>query len=129
MTTLNKKTIQDLHGEHREWLNKLSFYEDEIKIMKGRIAEVASKNTSKDILAMVEHFQNQLIIQKENIDILRHEINEHETYLLNKISRNSSGSDQVQMNDHPKHRDQVESFEKVFNELRKELIGFLSKVL
>jgi hypothetical protein len=128
MTTVAKKPIHELHAEHKEWLNKLSFYEDDMKVMKSRIAEVASKNTSKDTLSMVEHFQNQLVVQKETIDTLRHGINEHETYLLKKADKGPAASDHLQMNDHPKHRDEVQSFEKVFNELRKELIGFLSKV-
>ena len=127
MTTI-QKPLYDLHTEHQEWLNKLAFYEDDLYIMRSRISEVASKNTGKETLAMVEHFQNQLIVQKETIDTLKHEIKEHEAYLEKNINDNPTAPDHRKMNDHAKHRESVESFEKVFNELRKELIQFLCKV-
>ena len=61
----NQKNIYQLHEEHKTWLNKLLFYKDELSIMANRISEVAKKNTSNEVLALVEKFQNQLIIQKE----------------------------------------------------------------
>jgi hypothetical protein len=68
-----KAKIYDQHAENTEWTSKLNFYKDDIKIMTGRLEEVASKNSSKEVLAQVEHFQNQLIIQRNNIDLF-HEI-------------------------------------------------------
>ena len=44
-----------------ELMEKLFFYKDEIAIMQERIAEVADKNSSKEVLEQIEHFQNQLI--------------------------------------------------------------------
>ena len=42
-----KKTIYQLHEEHKTWLNKLLFYNDELKIMDKRILEVAEKIRGK----------------------------------------------------------------------------------
>lgn len=126
MTT---KPITQLHIEHNTWLMKLDFYADEVIIMTKRLEEVASKNTAKDILAQVEHFQNQLILQKENIDEIRHAIKDHENYLENRINENPTASDHRSVNDHPKMRENVNAFEKIFNELRHEFLAFLSKVM
>ncbi len=128
-TTIKSNTIEGLHGDHKDWLSKLDFYEHEIAKINNRLAEVASKNTGKDTLAIVEHIQNQMIVQKQNIDTLTHNINEHETYLMKKVESGPTASDQMKSNDHPKLRAEIESFEKHFNELRKELLTFLSKVL
>lgn len=49
--------------------------------MKNLLTEIAQRNTSHDILAHVEHFQIQFIIQDEQLDILKYHINEHEEYL------------------------------------------------
>jgi len=122
-----KKTIYQLHEEHKTWLNKLAFYKDELSIMQNRIAEVAGKNTSKEVLAFVEHFQNQLIVQKEQIDILNHSIREHESQLEAAANANPTAIDHQKFADHSVQTEQVENFEKLFNELRKELITFLSK--
>lgn len=121
------KTINELHEEHRTWLNKLLFYEDELIIMASRIAEVEKKNTSKDVLALVDHFQNQLVIQKEQIDILKHDIKSHELFLEGAIIKNHDSIDDEKFSDHKKHRESILVFEKIFNDLRAELIQFLSK--
>lgn len=126
MTT---KPITQLHVEHNAWLMKLDFYTDEVIIMTHRLEEIVSKNTAKDILAQVEHFQNQFILQKENIDEIRHAIKDHENYLENRINENPTASDRRSVNDHPAMRDRVNSFEKIFNDLRHEFLVFLAKVM
>lgn len=124
---MEKKYVYDLHTDHTDWLEKLAFYKDEIKVMESRVAEIASKNSKPEVRAFVEQFQNRLIIQKEHLDILKHEINEHEGYLQKNIDNNPVAADHRKLNDHPKHREAMESYEKIFNEFRKELMGFLSK--
>lgn len=126
---METKKVYDLHEENKEWLNKLAFYKDELKVMQNRVSEIASKNSAKDVLASVEHFQNQLIIQRNSIDELAHSINDHETYLVNRAKENPTAIDHRSVNDHPKMRDSFNSFEKVINELRKELNTFLSKTM
>lgn len=126
---METKKVYALHEEHKEWLSKISFYKDDLSVMKTRISEIAAKNTAKEILSQVEHFQNQLIVQRNNMDELAHSIGEHENYLIRKAKEDSTAIDHKSVNDHPKMRDSFESFEKVFNELRKELNSFLSKTL
>lgn len=123
------KKVYDLHEEHKEWAGKLLFYKDELKVMLNRVAEVAEKNTSKDVMGLVEHFQNQMIVQRNSIDELAHSINEHESYLIKKAKENGTAIDHKSVNDHPKMRDSFNSFEKVFNDLRKELNAFLAKTM
>lgn len=124
---METKGIYQLHEEHTQWLNNLTFYKDEMAIMQNRIAEVATKNNSQDVLKQIEHFQNQLIIQKEQMDILSHEIREHESGLVNEVKKNEVAVDHRKMPDHNKHREGVAAFEKIFNDLRKELNQFLTK--
>jgi hypothetical protein len=123
------KPISELHTEHQEWLKKFDFYADEIVIMRNRLAEVASKNTDKEILAQVEHFQNQLTVQKENIDELRHAVKKHESSIEHNIDANPTASDHRSMASHESMTEDVTGFEKVFNELRHEFNAFLSKTM
>lgn len=122
-----KKTISELHEEHKTWLNKLLFYKDELKIMDNRILEVAKKNTSKEVQSLIDHFNNQLIIQKEQIDILSHDIKSHELYLDAAAIDSPKDIDKEKFLDHKKHRESIVIFEKLFKDLREELIDFLSK--
>jgi hypothetical protein len=125
MTT--EKSINTLHSEHREWLNKLSFYKDDLQIMQNRLVEIAGKNNSNEFSAGLEHFQNQLIIQREQIDILKHDINEHERSLEKLMIGHPVASDYRKVHDHPEHREKMEQFEHLFASLRKELTDFLAK--
>ncbi|MBP6180323.1 hypothetical protein [Flavobacterium sp.] len=122
-----KKTIYQLHEEHKTWLNKLLFYKDELKIMDNRILEVATKNTSNEVRSLADHFNNELIIQKEQIDILSHDIKSHEAYLEAAAIDNPNNIDHEKFLDHKKHRESIVDFEKLFKDLREELIDFLSK--
>jgi hypothetical protein len=120
-------TIYTQHEENKEWTSKLSFYKDEIKILTGRVEELAAKNTSSDVLVGVEHFQNQLIIQRNNIDEILHLVKLNEEALIAEVNANPVAVDHRKVEYHAKEKDMVESFEKNFNELRAEFNEFASK--
>ncbi len=120
-------SIYKLHEEHKQWLNDLDFYKDELIIMQNRISEIAKKNSSKEILAQVEHFQNQFIVQKEQIDILSHDIKKHEQALENEVNKNETAVDHRKMPAHKGETEKIEIFDTIFNNLKKELNLFLSK--
>jgi hypothetical protein len=121
--------LTEQHVAYREWLNRLAFYKDELKIMQNRIAEIAERNTKTDVLAQVEHFQNMLIIQKNQIDRLRHDIDKQEEELASLTLKNPVASDHRRVEFHPEQKQKIELFEKIFNELRHELIHWLTKVM
>lgn len=121
------KTIYQLHEEHKAWSNKLLFYKDELCIMEKRILDIAEKNTSKEVLSLVDHFNNQISIQREQIDILNHDVKSHESFLNAAIHKNSHDIENENFLDHHNHRESIAVFEKLFKELREELIDFLSK--
>ncbi|MCU0434256.1 MAG: hypothetical protein MUC87_12430 [Bacteroidia bacterium] len=129
MSTVAQKSLYELHAEHREWLNKLAFYSDEIKYMTTRLQEVTVKNTGHDVLAQAEHFQNQFIIQRNHIDNLNHEIKEQEKLIESNINHNPVATDRRKADDHVEERDAMMQFEKIFNELRREYLAWLGKVM
>jgi hypothetical protein len=120
-------TIYTQHKENKEWISKLAFYKDEIKILTGRVEELASKNTFNEVLVGVEHFQNQLIIQRNNIDEILHLVKLNEEVLIEEINANPVAVDHRKVEYHSNEKDMVESFEKNFNELRAEFKEFASK--
>ncbi len=119
--------IYTQHEENKEWLNTLSFYSDEIKVLEGRLGEVVLKNNSQEIRSQIEHFQNQLIIQRDQIDRIKHEINLGESALVAEVNRNPVSVDHRKVADHSVLRDQVSTFKNIFEALRKELNANLSK--
>ncbi|HVM87045.1 MAG TPA: hypothetical protein VMT76_02580 [Puia sp.] len=116
-----------LGTDHREWLNKLDFYKDDLVVLNKRLTEIASKNTSTDASAGIEHFQNQFIIQRNNIDELKHMINEsaHEVFVDAKDHKGRVHTDRIaQYND---TEEKIKAFEKVMKELRSEFQSYSAK--
>ena len=128
MTTTSKKTkhLDDLHFDHQLWKSEANFYADELKIYQKRLAEVASKNTSDEVRKQVEHFQNKFIIQKEQMDILNHEVNVHEQWLAKFAKENPVAIDHHLFADHTAMHEKMQSFSKIYAELKNEFNHFLA---
>jgi hypothetical protein len=75
----------------------------------------------------VEHFQNQFIIQKNNIDEISHNVKMNEESLQKEINSNPIAVDHRKVEYHINEKNAVESFEKNFNDLRSEFKVFLAK--
>ena len=122
-----KEKIFKQHEENKEWINKLEFYKEEIQILKGRLEELAQKNSSKEVLSELEHFQNQMIIQRNNIDNILHAVNLNESSLIADIENNPVAAERRKIEYHEREHDLVTSFEKNFNAIRQEFNRFASK--
>ena len=71
---MKKISIANVKYNNAYLLRALDFYKLEIGILKERLTEIARRNTNQNVMKMVEHFQNQFIVQLENIDKLAHNI-------------------------------------------------------
>lgn len=121
------ESIYKQHEENTEWTGKLNFYKDEISILKGRLEEIVAKNTKNEALAELERFQNQLIIQRNNIDEIAHLVKLNEESLIEEIKSNPVAVDHRKVEYHAKEKDLVDTFEKNFNELREDMKDFFAK--
>ncbi|MFM7176048.1 MAG: hypothetical protein ACKO0X_01345 [Bacteroidota bacterium] len=119
--------IEVLHAEHREWLNKIDFYYDDLKIMRHRLEEVAARNTNKSLMAQVEHYQNQFVIQRNELDEMKHAINQSETTIAENVAQNGTAVNRRSVADDQSMRERMSQFDKLFLQLRVELMSFLAK--
>jgi len=128
MTTTKEKKVHiaDLHNDHKLWLNTLDFCKDEIAILERRMEEIATRNTVGDVLAELEHFQNQYIRQREVIDEMRHELKQHENALEKEVRDHPIAVEHRLFNDHGAHRDAMATFEKIYRELKDEFMRWLA---
>jgi hypothetical protein len=124
-----KKHVQDLHQLYTGWLKDLAFYKDELGTFVKRLEEVAALNNKKEILAQVEHFQNQFIRQNELIDLMKHDFNEKEKGLVSNVLSNPVASDRVIYQEPKELIDTFETFERIYRDLKIEFESFLSKSL
>jgi hypothetical protein len=117
----------NLGAEHGQWLGSLDFYEKELDILENRLAEVAEKNTDAEARAGVEHFQNQFIVQRNNIDELKHTVNEHKHLVFEDAKHHAGHVESLRVDEYKKIDDSVKTFEKIIKDLRHEFNNFLSK--
>lgn len=131
MNTTTTKTrqvhLQDLHSDHRMWINALDFYKLEIGLLEKRLGSIAERNTGGEVMAMLEHFQNQYIRQREVIDELRHEIKQHENALEREVLEHPVAVDHRLFDDHNEKREAMMTFEKIYRELKDELMRWLQE--
>ncbi len=123
-----KQQLNEMKTEHDQWQDRIRFYKDEISHFNNHLGRLSMIRHSQDMMASVEHFQNQFIRQKEILDIIRHEFKQHE----NLIEALESGK-AVEPNDgiqriHAVQRDKLDQFEHIFHDLRHDFNIFLNKV-
>ena len=126
---MQRETYLIQHQHHKTWLNYLSFYKDEMHIFQKRLEDVATKHSEPDFLASVEHFQNQLILQKEQHDILRHDIKQYENRIEAKYGKNPVLAENVRPEPELELADRVETVSRLFHEMKDEFYRFLSRHL
>lgn len=116
-------------NDHQEWIKDLDFYKEEFNTMGTRLLEVAQKNTGHEVMAEVEHFQNQFIIQRTNIDELKHDINAHAGKIAEEAKAHNGKMESIHLGEHDVLDERVEGLEKIINSLRHEFNLFLAKRL
>src|SRR5437016_6086255 len=114
--------------EITEWLGNIDFYLSDLDILEKQLLEVAAKNNKAVIMAGVERFQNQFILQKENLQTLRHEVNTHKEKLCDEITRHNRIYNIDLVDGQQELRESIQLTEKIFLELKHSFYRFLANV-
>lgn len=125
----NKNYIADIHKENEAWLNDLKFFSDELVIFDEELQDVSSKNTDQEFKMEVEKFQNQFIIQKNEIDYLKHLITIQEDFLVDVVKANPVAVDHKKVAENTTLKERFEIFEPIYAEMKTEFRSFLGKYL
>lgn len=123
-----KKLIQELHADNLEWLNRLSFYEDEILFLQHQIDKIAAKNKADNVLALCESFTNRLTIQRNEIHKIRDEVKMQERALALEEIADPVGSENRYYPDEEIERAEMDTFEHIYADLKEDLVQFFSKL-
>lgn len=119
----------DLHFEHKLWRRELFFWEDELKSFKIRLDELVKRWGDKEMLAQLEQFQNQFIIQQNAIDKLQDHINVHETIIANSSKKGKDLLDISLVKMHVEFRDKMEIQRHIYRDLKDDFFKFLTKYM
>ncbi len=121
--------ISHVGAEHSSWQRGIDFYNLELEIMQNRLQEVSVKNTKEEIRKRIEHFQNQILVQKSNLGQLSHNIDTHFKHMERDIDLHAQHLGNSTIAEHDVMRDRYIVLEKIVNDLRHEFNRFLSEVM
>jgi hypothetical protein len=124
MKEINIKHVSNLHSDA---LRGLEFYEQELAILQKRLEEIAGDNTGHEVSVSIEHFQNQFLIQNNNIDELKHKIKENLKAIEGQVMSSVGFVDQDSMSLNADLYEQYLTQEKIVNDIRHEFNRFASK--
>ncbi|HNQ11592.1 MAG TPA: hypothetical protein PKH65_07050 [Bacteroidia bacterium] len=122
----NKNQLGEMLTEHEMWQQKILSYRDELEQFNNILGKIVKLNPDSDKLRKIEHFQNQFILQNENLDIMRHDFKQHENS-IEALQNEVSADPEIKINQ--QHEDQkvrLTDFEKIFGDLKKEFEFFQS---
>lgn len=124
-----KELLLTMKSEHENWQNRILFYRDEIKQFNTHLSQVVqTAPPDQEVMAHVEHFQNQFILQKEQLDIIRRDFKQHENLIEALEASKAKEPENGIRETHSVQRDKLDQFEKIFHELRNEFNIFLNQV-
>lgn len=115
------------HFEHTQWKRELLFWVDELKFFNQELGEIVSKWTDKDVLAQLEHFQNQFIRQSEVIDTLLHDIRIHEDDMAAHLKKEENVLNVEHAKQHQAFHEKMNTQRNIYNDLKKDFFKYLSK--
>ncbi len=129
MATQTLYHISHITSEYADWLRAISFYKEEISILKNRLAEVSLKNSKPEVKADVEHYQNQFILQNDNLDVLAHDVHEHEKHMNADADRLAQHLSNHTLAEHDNMRERYQVLEKIITDLRHDFNKFLCRYM
>ena len=124
MEKLNIKHIDNLHNDA---IRGLDFYWQELTILRKRLEEIASDNTSHEVAGQIEHFQNQFIIHNEQIDELRHAFHQNFKEMEVQLVEMAGFADESTFATNEELYERYITEERLFNELRLDFNRFAAK--
>lgn len=103
---------------HNQWLRNMNFYKTEVSILKGILTEIAGKYTGNEVSKVVEHFENQFLIQNNNIDAICHDIHANIDKIAREAQQSSAGYiDGALLEEHTLLGNRADDEERIANEL------------
>lgn len=125
---MRKVSIKHMNNAHTDWLRALDFYKEEIGILKGRLTEIAGKNTAPDVMRQVEHYENQFAIQRDNIERLAHDTRTNVGSAAAESKKSPEGYiDATLLTSHNTLEQRFRQEEKTIHELRHEFNDFAAE--
>jgi len=124
---MEKLNIKYLKFNNNALLRSLDFYRIELGFMQERLQEIAADNTGRDVAIKINYFEDQLIIHREQLDILKHRVHEIEDAIKQQETPSSVFIEKECVEAAEKLADDFATEETIFSDLRKAFNRFAAE--
>lgn len=120
-----KKTISEVHFQHKLWINELNFYKEDLLILKERLenSSMDQNNNRREVLL------NFVDLKFKTIEVLIHSIHENEKAAVASGKLHIRRIDYLATADHLFILDKMVMFAKEFKKLKKDILQYLKKMV
>ena len=119
--------LSDLNFNLDVWKRELKFQETEMDYFEEKLEEVAVRDLGKEVMVLLESFQNKIIREREVMGQLRHRIRIKKREL---VYANSSGRQEVKfIEKQVLLKDEMKTFIRMHYELKEDMMDFFLKYL
>ena len=119
----------NMHFEHEQWKGELAFWKQELLFFNNKLSELVTRWTNKDVLAQLEHYQNEFILHGGVIEDLLESIEKHETRIAGQSKIEEEAIDTQLAKKHIEFRNRLEAQREIYVELKKQFFRFLEKYM
>jgi hypothetical protein len=119
----NQEQLASLHAEHADWQNQIQHYKGELKSMKEELGVIVSKLAPREVPSNAEHFQNQFILQRDVLDVMRHDFKQYENQ-IESAQRNNGTSLEHLLQVRDAYQVRLKDYDKLYHELKNEFTAF-----
>ena len=128
---MKKEVLENasMHFEHEQWKGELAFWKGELKFFNSKLSELVARWTNKDVLAKLEHYQNEFILHGGVIQDLQETIEKHETRIAGQSKTGKNALDVHLTKEHVAFRNKIETQRQIYSDLKKEFFRFLEKYM
>ena len=119
--------VKDLSFDHELWDNEMKFYRNELEIFEHRLEQDVVRLVDNEGLRELEHFQNQFIRQNEVLDILNKKVRKNRKNIVRNAVDGVVPNEHELMVNYKSLRDEFETFEKIYYNLKNKFVAFNHK--
>ena len=94
-----------------------------------RLEELVLRWTDQDVLAEIEKFQNQFMIQEKEFDAIKDQIAMHEKNMAAHYEKNEDVLNKMFVNQHLALREVLETERNLYHNLKKDFFRFMTKYM
>lgn len=124
-----KDSMAHVHLMCEDWKRELKYFKEEMTFFRGKLDEVASKNTNMDVLAQVEHFENKFMIMSGNINEAMHDVKLKSKAIMDRAGVQPNYINVKMVGGYEEIQDEMDMVTKDFYQTKKDYYKFLAEVL